>query len=166
MNLELRLQACDLVSREAQYLDQQHWQEWLALYAADAVLWVPTWKDETELTSDPMTELSFIYLEGRAFLEERVQRVISGRAISSVPIPRTTHVVGGTLAHSDDDGATVTVDSAWSSHVYLHKDAGFVSYAGRYEHILRWDGSGYRIARKKIILTNDFLASKLDFFYI
>src|SRR5690606_22880575 len=131
-----------------------------------AVLWVPTWKNETELTADPMTELSFIYLEGRAFLEERVQRVISGRAISSVPIPRTTHVIGGVLAESDDDGMTVRVDSAWSSHVYLHKDAGCVAYAGRYEHMLSWNGEGYRIVRKKIVLTNDFLASKLDFFYI
>ena len=166
MNLERRQQACDVVAREAQYLDQQRWQDWLALYAEDAVLWVPTWKNESELADDPMTELSFMYLEGRAFLEERVQRVVSGRAVSLVPIPRTAHIVGGCLAHSDDEGATVTVESAWSSHVHLHKDAGLVSYAGRYQHLLRRDGDDYRIARKKIILTNDVLVSKLDFFYI
>ena len=41
-----------------------------------------------------------------------------------------------------------------------------VTYAGRYEHELVWQDGVFRIRRKKIILINDYLSSKLDFFYI
>ncbi|MBO9513118.1 MAG: aromatic-ring-hydroxylating dioxygenase subunit beta [Variovorax sp.] len=170
MNAERKSLAVELVALEAQLLDEQNWNAWLDLYLEDAVLWVPTWRSESELSQDPMTELSFMHLEGRAFLRERVQRVISGRSVASLPIPRTAHLVAGSLATAQDDGDGVLVKSAWNSHVFQHKDGELVSYAGRYEHTLRWvvDGSGgaYRIQRKKIVLANDFLRSQLDFFYL
>lgn len=166
MSPERKAAACELVAREAQYLDEQRWDDWLDLYDEDAVFWVPTWKNETELVDDPTTGLSFIYLENRQYLRERVVRATSGRAVSSLPMPRTAHLVAGVLAVSQDGGDTVSVKSAFSSHVFMHKDNVLVPYAGRYEHVLRRDGDDYRIASKKIILANDYLVSQLDFFYI
>lgn len=107
-----------------------------------------------------------MYLDGRAFLHERVQRVVSGRSIASLPIPRTAHLVSPALAESDDEGRTVTVKSAWHSSIYLHKEAGLVSYAGRYEHQLVRRDDDYRIRKKKIVIINDCLQSQVDFFYI
>lgn len=157
--------ARDLIAREAHYLDQQRWEQWLNLYTEDAIFWIPAWRNESTLTSDPQKELSFIYLDGRSFLEERVHRIKSGRAISSVPMPRTAHLVTSSIVEADADGST-RVDSIWSSHVYQHKENSLVTYAGRYEHRLVDHDGELKISHKKIILINDYLVSKLDFFYV
>ena len=157
--------ANELVAREAQALDEQRWEDWLTLFSEDAVLWAPCWRTESELTSDPLTELSFFYLEGRKYLAERVFRVVSGRSVASVPVPRTVHLVTGSVVDSADLGRTVCVSSAWSSHVYHQRQDAVVIYSGRYQHDLQWQDDRYRIRRKKIVLNNDVLSSKVDFFY-
>lgn len=165
MNAERKSLAWETVALEAQHLDEKNWDAWLDLYRADAVFWVPTWTGEETLASDPATQLSFIYLEGRAYLEERVFRVKSGRSVAAMPAPRTVHLLScSSIGASDDAGCRVK--SAWVSHVYDHKTASSVSYAGRYEHDLAWDGGCFRIARKKVVIANDQLQSKVDFFYI
>jgi 3-phenylpropionate/cinnamic acid dioxygenase small subunit len=156
--------AVDLVAREARLLDERAWDDWLALYDDDALFWVPTWRDEDELTQDPQRELSFMHLQGRALLAERIARIRSGLSAASKPLPRTNHLVTGSLV--DLQGDTATVRSAWMTHVWLHKDAELVTYTGRYEHVLRWAGDGWRIRRKLIVLVNDRLASPVDVFHL
>ncbi|MDR1969642.1 MAG: aromatic-ring-hydroxylating dioxygenase subunit beta [Burkholderiaceae bacterium] len=166
MNSEQRTRALDLVLREALYLDQRRWDDWLQLYAQDCVFWMPMWKSETEPTADPEQELSFIYLQGRASLQERARRVSSGLSIASMPIPRTSHLVGPGLVSTQDGGQTVLLQSAFRSQAYLHKDNQLVEYAGRYTHVLQAAGDGYLIRQKTIFINCDYLQSKLDFFYI
>jgi 3-phenylpropionate/cinnamic acid dioxygenase small subunit len=165
MDERLHAQARDLVAREARLLDERAWPAWLALYAEDAQLWVPTWRDEHQLTEDPTRELSFMFLQGRARLAERVFRIESGRSAASTPLPRTNHLVTGSVVTAAGDGG-VLVHSSWCTHVYLHKDAELVTYTGRYEHALVPGGDGFLIRRKKIILVNDRLASPVDFFHL
>lgn len=165
MTAPLETVARELIAKEAHYLDSQLWDQWIDLYAEDAVFWVPAWRDESTLTSDPQRELSFIYLNGRAFLEERVHRIKSGRAISSIPMPRTAHAVTSSLVEPGKEG-DLLVRSIWNSNVYLHKENTLVTYAGRYEHHLVPHGDGLRIKQKKVVLINDYLISKLDFFYV
>lgn len=164
MDERLHAQARDLVAREAQLLDARDWDAWLALYTDDAQFWVPTWRDEQSLTEDPARELSFMFLQGRAMLAERVVRITSGRSAASTPLPRTAHLVTGSLVSAGC--GTLRVHSAWSTHVYLHKEAQLVTYTGRYEHELVAGGEALRIRRKKIILINDRLASPVDFFHL
>lgn len=167
MTIDREALACELVALEARLLDEQDWNSWLSLYEKDAQFWVPMWTDENHLATDPMRELSFIYLHGRSFLEERVYRLTSGRSVASNPLPRTVHLVAGSMAMAiPGDVDTMRVKSAWSSHIYLHKEAQLVTYAGRYEHELAWTDGAFRIRQKKIILINDQLMSKVDFFYI
>jgi 3-phenylpropionate/cinnamic acid dioxygenase small subunit len=156
--------AVDLVAREARLLDERAWDDWLALYDDDALFWVPTWRDEDELTQDPQRELSFMHLQGRALLAERIARIRSGLSAASKPLPRTNHLVTGSLV--DLQGDTAAVRSAWMTHVWLHKDAELVTYTGCYEHVLRWAGDGWRIRRKVIVLVNDRLASPVDVFHL
>ncbi len=84
---------------EARALDEQRFDDWLALYAHDAIFWVPAWTDEGRLTSDPETELSLIHCT-RAQLAERVGRVEGGRSIASSPLPRTAHIVSNVMVGS------------------------------------------------------------------
>jgi 3-phenylpropionate/cinnamic acid dioxygenase small subunit len=163
---ERRKLAADLVNREAHLLDAQDWDAWLALYEEDAEFWVPTWRDEAHLITDPSCELSFIFMRGRRSLEERILRLTSGRSSAALPLCRTCHLVAGPIVAVDGEGASDQVKSSWVSHVYRHKDGALVTYAGRYEHELRWNGGYYRILRKKVILINDRLMSLIDFFYV
>jgi len=87
----------DLIVREAVYLDERRWDDWLALFTEDCEYWVPTWRTEEALTSDPQAEISHIYYANRAGLEDRIVRIRSGRSPASVPLRRTTHVVGNFL---------------------------------------------------------------------
>jgi 3-phenylpropionate/cinnamic acid dioxygenase small subunit len=157
--------ARDLVAEEARLLDERQWDAWLALFTEDAVLWVPTWRDEDSLTEDPSQELSFMHLQGRGRLAERVFRITSGRSAASLPLPRTSHLVTGSLVSAGPCGM-VQVRSAFASHVWFHKEPAMVTYTGHYEHLLAADGDGWRIARKKVVLINDRLASQVDFFYL
>lgn len=166
MNQQRKEQACELVAREALYLDTKQWSAWLDLYETEAVFWVPSWRDEADLTQDPQTELSFMYLRGKALLEERVRRLGSERSAAGLPLPRTVHMVAGSLVDELESDTLLRVSSAWSSHIYMHKENALLTYAGRYEHILAWAGDAYRIQSKKIILASDFLIAKLDFFYV
>jgi 3-phenylpropionate/cinnamic acid dioxygenase small subunit len=164
MDEALRRQASELVALEARLLDERAWEDWLALYTDDAEFWVPTWRDEHQLTEDPTRELSFMYLQGRALLAERVFRITSGGSAASTPLPRTSHLVTGSLASQAGDA--LRVKSAWTTHVWQHKDAALVTYTGRYEHELVVQPPGLRIRRKKIILVNDRLRSQVDFFHL
>lgn len=157
--------ARDLVAREALVLDEKDWDSWLDLYTEDAVFWVPAWRSETELTSDPDRELSLMYLDGRRFLAERVQRVRSGRSIASTPAPRTVHLVTGSIVDALGEDS-VRVRSAWLTQVVDHRSGDVTHYAGRYEHTLVDSERGYRISRKTIAIVNDQLVSQVDFFYI
>ena len=155
----------DLLYREALYLDERRWDEWLGLYHADAEYWIPAWKSEDEPTADPTTEISLIYTSARSELEDRVFRVRSGRSIASVPLPRTAHIVTNVLARPDASGA-IQASSIWTTHVFNVKRREEHLFFSRCEHILVRVGADWRIRRRKAILLNDTLPTMLDFYTI
>src|SRR5665213_474805 len=84
----------DLLEREASLLDEQRWDDWLALLSEACEYWMPSWKADETLTTDPQAELSHFYYASRAGLEDRILRLRSGRSAASTPLPRTTHLIG------------------------------------------------------------------------
>jgi benzoate/toluate 1,2-dioxygenase beta subunit len=38
--------------REARFLDDKEWENWLALYAPDVEFWMPSWDDDDQLVND------------------------------------------------------------------------------------------------------------------
>ena len=56
-------QVQEFLYREARYLDDKQWNDWLDLYAPDAVFWMPAWDDDDKLTQDPQNEVSRILSE-------------------------------------------------------------------------------------------------------
>ena len=64
----------DFLYREARYLDDAQWDQWLELYSADASFWMPAWDDNDTLTEDPQSEISLIWYGNRGGLEDRVFR--------------------------------------------------------------------------------------------
>jgi benzoate/toluate 1,2-dioxygenase subunit beta len=157
--------AAELLYREALHLDERRWDDWLALYHADAEFWVPAWKSGDEPTADPATEISLIYTARRSELEDRVWRVRSGQSIASVPLPRTAHIVTNVLARAETGGA-IAASSIWTTHVFNVKRREEHLFFARCEHLLVRVGADWRIRRRKAILLNDTLPTMLDFYTI
>ncbi|MGH7803420.1 MAG: aromatic-ring-hydroxylating dioxygenase subunit beta, partial [Candidatus Binatia bacterium] len=117
MESDLRNRAIDLIHREASLLDQKKWSEWLELYVPHAVFWIPAWDDEANLTNDPRTEISLMYYDDRAGLEDRVWRLRSGMSAASLPLSRTCHLVTGTRIESAA-GGVLTLESSFAVHSF------------------------------------------------
>ena len=154
-------EAARVLYGEALALDEQRWDDWLAMYTEDAVFWVPSWIDEHGLAGDPDRELSLMYYPARVGLADRVMRIRSGLSVASKVLPRTVHALGNVMwTESGKLNSVFQVASfdlkSRSSHVYY----------GRYEHVLRKVDGHWRIAAKKVILMNDLIPTMLDFYSV
>jgi 3-phenylpropionate/cinnamic acid dioxygenase small subunit len=153
-----------LLSREAMYLDEKRWDEWLALYAVDCEYWVPTWTAEGNLTTSPQTELSLMYYAARGGLEDRIVRIRSGRSPAALPLPRTTHMVGNILPLEPPQPARITLRSSWTCHAFFPLMNATHTFFGRAEYTLALRGETWLIAKKKTILENDRIPFPIDIY--
>lgn len=160
-----RAEAEDLLYLEAACLDRGEWDAWLGLYAGDATFWMPAWRDETEQTQDPDSELSLIYYRGRRNLEDRVWRLRSGLSVASTPLPRVVHGITN-VRIEEQDGATAHVSASFTVHLHDVRANRTHVFFGRYEHQLRREAAGWLIAAKKIILLNDVIPTIVDFYAV
>jgi benzoate/toluate 1,2-dioxygenase beta subunit len=77
-----------LLEREARLLDQLRYDDWLALYTAECVYWVPS----TPGAGDPRREISVMF-DDRRRLEDRIYRFRTGYAWSQAPASRTVRLI-------------------------------------------------------------------------
>ncbi len=162
MNNEVLNRCAELLYREAAYLDEKRWAEWLALYAEDAEFWVPAWHGGRAPTSDPQSQLSLIYYNNRAGLEDRIWRIQSGQSLASDPLIRTCHFITNVRLLDATDPDEPHVASHWQVRIYRPFQRRSSSYFGFYEHLLRFQKDQPKIVRKKIIVLNDEIESVLD----
>jgi 3-phenylpropionate/cinnamic acid dioxygenase small subunit len=165
MDVELLTRCADLVYREAAHLDERRWAEWLALYTEDAEFWLPAWDAEVRPTEDPQSQLSLIYYTSRTGLEDRVWRIQSGLSPASSPLTRTCHLITN-VRLTDTAHGQHHVASHWQVQIYRPERQQTFTYFGFYEHALRPEAGGLRIARKKIILLNDVVEGVLDVYHV
>ena len=76
-----------LIEREARLLDQLRFDEWLAMYAAECIYWVPG----TPEAGDPRREIA-ISFDDRRRMEDRIFRLRTGYAWSQAPRSRTVRM--------------------------------------------------------------------------
>ena len=161
---ELMEIGADILKREAICLDARRWDEWLALYAEDCEYWVPTWRDNEELTADPATEMSHIYYASRAGLEDRIVRIRTGKSAAASPLPRTTHIISGVMAIEPPTLARIALRSNWVCHVYFPRSKDSHAFFGFADHELVSRDRGWVIRRKKTVMHNDYIPTMLDFY--
>src|SRR5208282_5260743 len=77
-----------LLEREARLLDQLRYEDWLAMYTAECIYWVPS----TPNAGDPRREISVMF-DDRRRLEDRVYRLRTGFAWSQAPASRTVRLI-------------------------------------------------------------------------
>jgi benzoate/toluate 1,2-dioxygenase beta subunit len=130
-----------LILREARLLDERRFGEWLELFAADAVYWIPTQPGQ----ASPNEALSIVY-EPKSLLAVRVERLQRGDMHVQTPPSRTLHHVSA---------VEVSGDEARSSLIVAEWRAGESRwFAARVLHKLRKDPNGLRIVLKRVELTD------------
>jgi benzoate/toluate 1,2-dioxygenase beta subunit len=150
--------------REARLLDDKEWDAWLSLYRADAQFWMPAWDDDGSLVTDPDREISLIYYANRGGLEDRVFRIKTERSsATSHPEARTSHNLSN-IEILDQDTGTCRVRFNWVTFSFRHKvnDA----YFGSSFYTLDLAGESPLIAKKKVVLKNDYIHHVIDIYHI
>ena len=163
MSCDLQAQAAELVAREALYLDMRRWDEWLDLYDAQAVFWMPAWMDESHVSNDPDAELSLFYFDSRAGLEDRVWRLQQQKSAASTPLLRTVHTTSNVIATAAGEGKA-DVFASWVCHAFHPKRNTTSTFFGRSEYSVSTGPALGRILRKKSILMNDYIPTLMDFY--
>jgi 3-phenylpropionate/cinnamic acid dioxygenase small subunit len=154
----------DVLSREAAYLDERRWDEWVALFTPDCEFWIPSWTAEGNLTTNPQTELSLMYFAGRGGLEDRIVRIRSGRSAAALPLPRTTHMVGNILPLESPRKERIRLRSSWTCHAFFPLMDATHTFFGRAEYELTLRDNVWLIAKKKTILENDRIPMPIDIY--
>jgi benzoate/toluate 1,2-dioxygenase beta subunit len=156
-------QICAFLYREARLLDDRQWDEWLTCYASDVDYWMPAWDDDDQITEDPHSQISLIYYPNRDGLEDRVFRIKTERSGASTPEPRTSHSVVNVevLAARGNE-----VDVRYNFHTLNHRYKVTDQFFGTIFVTLRDSGDGILIARKKIVLKNDYIRQVIDVYHV
>jgi 3-phenylpropionate/cinnamic acid dioxygenase small subunit len=143
----LNQQQCErFLMHEARLLDEARFDEWLALFAADAWYWVPSEPNQ----DNPHDTVSLIY-DDRRLLETRVRRLASPRMYSQEPRSRCSRIVANvTLEKGDAAGATVR--SKFLMIEYRREQQRL--FAGTASHRLVQIDGAIRIAWKRVDLVN------------
>jgi|tagenome__1003787_1003787.scaffolds.fasta_scaffold20309122_2 benzoate/toluate 1,2-dioxygenase subunit beta len=150
--------------REARYLDDKDWDNWLACYAPDVEFWMPSWDDDDKLTENPQTEISLIWYGHKGGLEDRVFRIRTERSsATSLPEPRTSHSISN-VEILEQGGGTCRLRFNWVTLSYRYKITD--TYFGTSFYTIDTTGPRPLIKRKKIILKNDYIHHVVDIYHI
>jgi benzoate/toluate 1,2-dioxygenase subunit beta len=147
---------------EARLLDERRFDEWLALFTADCLYWLPIGDSDSEL------EPSIVY-DTRTRLEERVFRLNETRAYAQEPPSRTQHNISNVDVEAPPDDGPVTLRCHLTLFEIRVGDASQAGLgvpqilAGRCEYRCT-RGPEWRIARKTVwLLTRDQPLANLSF---
>lgn len=132
---------------EADLMDEHRYDEWLALWADDALYWVPTGRDEI----DPKREISLIY-DDRTRLQVRISRLKSGFAHAQEPKSRMRRVVSNIVITETENGEILTQSNFLLAELRRGKQDMF---AGRTIHRLRPYQGSFKLVFKKVLLVNN-----------
>jgi 3-phenylpropionate/cinnamic acid dioxygenase small subunit len=138
----------DLVVREARLIDEQRFDEWLDLYAEDAVYWMPLEWGQT----DARLHNSLLY-EDKLLLRIRTERLKGNRTFSQKPKSRCHHLLQTPTVDSRDEAANHYVTHTPLHYVETRFDEQFLLAAWAKHHLAMVDGE-LRIKLKRVDLVN------------
>jgi len=143
----LDLNRCTLfLEHEARLLDESKFDDWLALFTADAWYWVPSEPGQ----SNPHDTVSLIY-DDRRLLETRVRRLASPRMYSQEPRSRTSRIVANATIE-DAEGRAATLRSKFLMIEYRREQQRLFTGTA-WHRLVQLDGA-IRIAWKRVDLVN------------
>lgn len=163
MNAPLQHRIEQFLYRACELCDAQDWDAYLALFDEQCEFHLPQWDSEHIYTRDPKREMSLIYYASRAGLEDRVFRIRTGKAASTVPMPRTLHSITNVRIAEQADGQ-LEVRANW--YTLFHRLGESGQFFGHATYRLKPHGDSWLITRKHILLLNDRINAVLDFYHL
>ena len=134
-----------LVEREARLLDRLKYDDWLAMYAAECLYWVPS----TPNAGDPRREIAVMF-DDRRRLEDRVYRLRTGFAWSQAPQSRTVRLITNVEVFATAGDDTHMLRSNFLISEFWDKETRILTgWAG---HRVVRGGAGWKIAAKQVNL--------------
>jgi 3-phenylpropionate/cinnamic acid dioxygenase small subunit len=134
-----------LLEREARLLDQLRYEDWLTMYAAECIYWVPS----TPGAGDPRREISVMF-DDRRRLEDRIYRLRTGFAWSQAPASRTVRLVTNVEVFATaHDGARMLRSNFLISEFWGDETRVLTGWAG---HRVVRDSTGWKIQAKQVNL--------------
>ena len=138
----------DFVLHEVRLLDDQRFDDWLALFTEDGRYWMPLERGQTErkLHCSLMDEDTLL-------LKVRIERLHGARTFSQQPGSRCHHLLQQPSIESRDEAAGVYVTRTAFHYVETRVDEQQL-YAGWATHTLKATPEGLRIQLKRVDLVN------------
>lgn len=159
----VHFEVAQLYYREAELLDEGRFTDWLELFAADLVYWMPTrtnrMRRQQALSVAAPGEAAF-YDETKESLAWRIRRFDSGMAWAEDPPSRTRHLITNVrVRHAENDGAHYLVRSNFL--VYRNRlEREQNVFAGERTDLLRRTDDTLLIAGRTILLDQNILLAK------
>ena len=154
---------CQFLYREAELCDAQDWDAYLALYDENCELHVPQWDSEHIYTKDPETEMSLMYYDSRAGLEDRVFRLRTGLSAASEPLPRTVHMLSNIRCEAVSSHLW-QAKCNWMTNFFQFGESG--SFFGWSHYKVSCETENLKIVSKQVVILNDTIKHVLDFYHI
>ncbi|MEC7489620.1 MAG: aromatic-ring-hydroxylating dioxygenase subunit beta [Pseudomonadota bacterium] len=142
-----RDELCQVLEREARLLDDARHTDWLALYAAECLYWVPA----SAGGGDPRREVAIAF-DDRRRLEDRVYRLGSEYVWSQQPPSRTSRMVTNVAVFKTGRKNTVMTRSNFLITEFHAGD--YRTWAGWYGHRLHRKEGRWEIMVKQVNLIN------------
>lgn len=145
---EVRTAVEQFLYRQAEIVDDKHWDEWLELFTPDGKYWMPANEEQTLAEGVPN-----IFYEDLDLMRVRAKRVNHPRAWSQKPPHKTCHVVSNVVMEKHDP-ATGDVVVRSRFHMAEFRRDTVRHFVGKYRHELKKTADGYRIKLQRIDLVN------------
>jgi 3-phenylpropionate/cinnamic acid dioxygenase small subunit len=151
-----RTEAEEFLYRETRLLDTLRLEEWLTLFTADGLYWLPIHDGDP---ADAADAVSIVY-DDQERREERVFRTLHTPVLDQNPRSRTVHMVSNVEVGDADERGDVRVlcsqfvaelRSGGQRQIGLNQTRVF---AARGEYRLRHTGDGWRMSLKKLMLVD------------
>jgi 3-phenylpropionate/cinnamic acid dioxygenase small subunit len=153
----------DFLYHEAELLDERRFRDWLALFADDALYWMPVRENRLGGPDAPAAEAAppggnSYFEDDKAALRLRVERLYTGTAWAETPPSRTRHLIAN-IRIKRQEGAEIEVHSSvvvYRSRLEHDRDL----YVGGRIDRLRRVGDGFQIVHRTILLDEAILDAK------
>ena len=145
--IELQHEVEQFLYQQAEYLDRKQWQEWIDLFSADGIYWMPP--DATYKTWDGQPA---IFAEDKNLMTVRRLRVLHPDAWSQRPLWETNHIVSNVMIKKVAKNGDIEVRSRF--HMLELRRDDVRHFAGSYSHILKKSKQGYRIKLQRVDMSN------------
>lgn len=143
----LHRQVEQFIYREARLQDEHDYEGWEALWADEAIYWVPANGDDI----DPEAQMSIIY-DNRSRIGVRVRQLMTGKRYTQEPKSSIRHLITN-IEVTDQSGGQI--EAGCNVLVYESSLRGETIWAARTTYHLRRTDAGILMTRKKVALVNN-----------